>query len=58
MFTQFYVYTVLSTLRGGHGGIWLRIPATQEAKIVKIAVQGQPKQKVRDTPSQQISQVW
>jgi hypothetical protein len=30
-------------------------PATQEAKVRKVKVQGQPRQKVRETPTQQIS---
>jgi hypothetical protein len=31
------------------------IPATQEAEIGRIGVQGQPRQKVRKIPSQSIS---
>jgi hypothetical protein len=34
------------------------IPATQEVQIRKIIVQGQPRQKVNETPFQQISQAW
>jgi hypothetical protein len=32
------------------------MPATQEVEIRKIAVQGQPRQKVSETPSESINQ--
>jgi hypothetical protein len=34
------------------------IPATQEVEIGRIALRGQPRQKVKETSSEQISQVW
>jgi hypothetical protein len=34
------------------------IPSIQMVEIGRVAVQGQPKQKIRETPSQQISQAW
>jgi hypothetical protein len=47
-----------SILKGMLGpGTWHMpgIPATQEAEIGRIGVQGQPRQKVRKIPSQSIS---
>jgi hypothetical protein len=34
------------------------IPATWEAEIGRIFIQGQPRQKVSKTPSQQVSWTW
>jgi hypothetical protein len=38
--------------------LMLIIPPTQEAEIKRMVVSGWPRQKVRETLSQQTSQVW